>query len=126
MKTQVTLFSTDDVKPGKMIATFLGRKGPVASPNGMMIFWEFQVTQDGEPLVVTGVSSDSFSYDSRCKAMKWARLIDPLLSEEVSEWDDEQAVGRTIGVEVIYRESGDQLISTVKDLFTWPHTNPAT
>jgi len=126
MKTQVTQFQTDDVKPGKMAGRFLGRKGPVDTVNGKMIFWEFEVEQDGESLVVTGVSSDSFSHDLRCKAMKWAKLIDPRVTDESEEWDDEASIGFGVGIEVVYRESGDQLISTVKDLFAWQEKSPAT
>lgn len=126
METKVTQFTKDDVKPGKMSAVFLGRTGPVSSPKGQMIFWEFQVEQDNEVLTVTGVSSDSFSHDSRCKAMRWAKLLDPAFNDEAEEWDDIQAVGNIIGVEVVYREDGDKLISTVKDLFKWLQKSPAT
>lgn len=126
MKRKVTQFQSDDVKPGRMKAIFLGCKGPQVAPNGMMIFWEFEVEQDDHTLTVTGVSSDSFNHDPRCKGYKWAKLIDPKLTDDSEDWDDDEAVGNIVGVEVVYREVGDMLISTVKELFTWPQKSPAT
>ena len=119
MKTQVSQFTTDDVKPGRMHGIFLGRKGPVTTANGQMIFWEFEVEQDGETKVVSGVTSDSFNHDSRCKAMKWAQAIDISLTDQDLEWDDEQAIGNECIIEVVYREVGDQLISSVKEVLPW-------
>lgn len=126
MKTPVTQFQTDPVTPGKKQATFLGRRGPVLSANGQMIFWEFEVIQDDEAMVVSGVTSDSFSHDPRCKAMKWAKLLDPQFNDESAEWDDTQAIGLPIGIDVQYFDRGGELTPTVKELFKWPSTKPAT
>jgi len=119
MKTSVTTFQIDDVPAGKYKGTFLGRKGPYAAQNGNMIFWEFMVDVNGEEMLVSGASSDSFCTDPRCKAMKWALLIDPKFTEDKKEWDDEAAIGNTIGVSVTYFDRGDIMTPTVKELFTW-------
>lgn len=119
MKSEVTSFQIDDVKAGKYKATFLGRKGPFPAAQGNMIFWEFLVEVDGEEMTVSGVSSDSFNHDPRCKAMKWALLIDPTFTEDKTEWDDEKAIGNEIGIKVTYFERGETLTPTVEELFTW-------
>lgn len=119
MKSEVTSFQIDDVKAGKYKATFLGRKGPFPAAQGNMIFWEFMIDGEDGPLTVSGVSSDSFNHDPRCKAMKWALLIDPTFTEDKKEWDDEKAIGNEIGIEVAYFERGETLTPTVKDVFTW-------
>ena len=126
MESEVQSFQIDDVKAGKYKATFLGRKGPFPAKDGNMIFWEFLVEEDGESKTVSGVSSDSFCHDPRCKAMKWALLIDPTFTEESKSWDDEKAIGNEIGIEVTYFERGDTLTPTVKDVFTWQPKSPAT
>ncbi|GAH31345.1 unnamed protein product, partial [marine sediment metagenome] len=90
-----------------------------ASKEGNMIFWEFSVEIDGVDKVVSGASSDSFNHDSRCKAMKWALLIDPTFTEDKDEWDDDNAIGNQIGIEVTHFDRGGVSVPTVKELFTW-------
>lgn len=116
MKTEVQSFISDYIEPGTYPAKFLGRdKGPDMKHGGT-VFWHFEVEADPDPLDIVGISSTSFCHDERCKAYKWAQVIDPTLTDDDETWDDEQAVGNMVQIVVEDRRTGEDVLSRIAEV----------
>ena len=116
MKTPVLSFASDYIEPGTYPAVFMGRVKGADMKHGGTIFWNFLVGTEDEPLTIAGISSTSFCHDERCKAMKWAMVIDPKLTVEDESWDDENAVGNMVQIVVEDRRTGEDVISRIAEV----------
>jgi len=105
-----------DLDPGMYVAMFQGREGPHPGKFGKFVVWSFAIDVEGEPEVYTGLTSMNFIASRRCKAWRWARAIDPTLSEETEEWDDVEHVGKVVQVLLDVKGDDDSGFLSVKEV----------
>lgn len=117
MKSTVTKPTWKELAPGIYPAVFNGREGPKQGQHGMFIVWNFEIPVEGGLEPVNGLSSTAFVASRRCKGFRWAQAIDPTLSEDSTEWNDEAFQGVRVQVAVEYQNPDEPGFLKVKEVY---------
>lgn len=111
--------TADDFEPGLHKACFEGCGEPQESTFGMMIRWDFLAMKDNKPFNLSGLTSDSFNTDPRCKAYQWAKAIDPSLTDLSVAWDDKACVGKPCQIRLKHVSQGGFTFLRVEEVIPW-------
>jgi hypothetical protein len=112
---QKSLF--EDMEPGIYDATFQGTEGPHEGKFGLFLKWHFDIHHNGEDIPYDALTSDAFVSTSRCKAWRWAKALDPTLTAETPEWDDEQFIGTKVQVALEWQDEDNPGFLKIKEVY---------
>lgn len=116
MKSTVTQPEKVGLEPGVYDATFQGREKKEEGKFGDFIVWKFVVQTVDGPETMEGLSSTHFVASRRCKGFRWAQAIDPTLTPETTDWDDEQFAKAKVLVILEWQDPDEPGFVRVKDV----------